>query len=188
MLTADYDTAYRNYLSSGTGPAPLAPTSQSLENDFSASLDPIKSISDTLVYHPANYKVLFGTLATPNLQGTFKAVRNPARITSDNDLQTRILSAINNFFSLENWNFGQTFNFAELSTYVLNSMTPDITNFIIVPKNPNLPFGSLFEIASQYNEILVSGATTNDIEIIDSITASQINAISPVITNTNAST
>ena len=114
-------------------------------------------------------------------------MRNSARITSDNDLKTRILSAINSFFSLDNWDFGQSFNFTELSTYVLNQMTPDILNFIIVPKNPNLPFGSLFEIACQFNEILVSGATTDDIEIIDSVTASQINAVSPVITNTNAS-
>lgn len=187
MLTADYDSSYRAYLSSGIGSPPLAPTSQSLENDYSATLDPIKSISDTLVYHPANYKILFGSLAPSNLQGTFKAVRNSTRITSDNDLKTRILAAINNFFSLDNWDFGQSFNFGELSTYVLNQMTPDILNFIIVPKNPNLPFGSLFEISCQFNEILVSGATTYDIDIIDAVTAAQINAVSPVITNTNAS-
>ena len=66
-------------------------------------------------------------------------------------------------------------------------MTPDITNFIIVPKNPNLPFGSLFEISCQSHEILISGATTTDIEIIDAVTAAQINATSPVITNTNVS-
>jgi hypothetical protein len=187
VLTADYDAAYRRYLTAGLGTAPLAPTSQSLENNFAATLDPIKSISDTIVYHPAKYKVLFGNLATPNLQGTFKAVRNSARITSDNDLKTRILASINSFFSLDNWEFGQSFNFTELSTYVLNQMTPDILNFIIVPKNSSLPFGSLFEIACQSNEILVSGATANDIEIIDAVTAAQINATSPVITNTNAS-
>jgi hypothetical protein len=66
-------------------------------------------------------------------------------------------------------------------------MTPDIVNFIIVPKNPDLPFGSLFEIACQSNEILVSGASANDVEIIDSVTASKINLLSPIITNTNAS-
>jgi hypothetical protein len=114
-------------------------------------------------------------------------VRNPARITSDNDLKTRILSAINSFFSLDNWEFGRSFNFTELSTYVLNQMTPDILNFIIVPKNSSLPFGSLFEISCQSNEILVSGTTANDIEIIDAVTAAQINSASPVITNTNAS-
>ena len=187
VLTTDYDTAFRYYLQTGSSTAPLAPTSQSLENNFSAALEPIKSISDTMVFHPANYKVLFGTQAVANLQATFKAVRNPARITSDNDLITRILVAINNFFRIDNWEFGQSFNFTELSTYVLNQMTPDILNFIIVPKNPNLPFGSLFEIACQPNELLISGATANDIEIIDAVTAAQINSVSPVITNTNAS-
>lgn len=187
VLTSEYDSSYRNYLTSLTGTEPLAPTSQSLENLFSAYLEPIKSISDTIVYHPANYKVLFGSQAAPNLQATFKAVRNPARISSDNDLKTRILAAINSFFTLDNWDFGQTFNFTELSTYVLNQLTPDILNFIIVPKNPNLPFGSLFEISCQSNEILVSGAKISDIEIIDTVTPNQINSSSPIINNTNAS-
>jgi hypothetical protein len=186
VLTSEYDSAFRGYLRSGSG-TPLPPTSQSLENIFSSKLEPIKSISDTLVFHPANYKILFGSLASTNLQGTFKAVRNPNRITSDNDLKTRIIAAINSFFNIDNWDFGQTFNFTELSTYVLNIMTPDIINFIIVPKNTNLPFGSLFEIACQSNEILVSGATADDIEIIDAVTASEIHSVSPVITNTNAS-
>ena len=183
VLTAAYDNSYRLWLASGTGTPPLAPTSQSLENDFSASLEPIKSISDSLVFHPANYKVLFGPQASSNLQATFKAVRNPARTNSDNDLITRILAAINDFFSLDKWEFGQSFNFTELSTYVLNIMTPDIVNFIIVPKNSNLPFGSLFEISCQPNEILISGTTPNDIEIIDAVTAAQINSVSPIITN-----
>jgi hypothetical protein len=185
VLTSGYDAAYRNFLMSQSTTAPMAPTSQSLENEFAADLEPIKSISDTLVYHPAKYKVLFGSQAVSNLQATFKAVRNPARITSDNDLKTRILEAINSFFSLDNWDFGQTFNFTELSTYVLNQLTPDVLNFIIVPKNTSMPFGSLFEITCQANEILISGTTTNDIEIIDSVTNSQINSSSPIITNTN---
>ena len=187
VLTAAYDASYRAWLQSGTGTQPLAPTSQSLENDFLAPLANIKSISDTLVFHPASYKVLFGSQAVSNLQATFKAVRNSARQTSDNDLKTRILAAINLFFSLDNWNFGQSFNFTELSTFVLNQMTPDIVNFVIVPKNTSLPFGSLFEIACQSNELLISGATASDIEIIDSVTAAQINSVSPIIVNTNAS-
>jgi hypothetical protein len=139
------------------------------------------------VFHPASYKVLFGNQASPNLQATFKAVRNSTRPNSDNDLITRILASINEYFSLDNWEFGQSFNFTELATFVLNQMTPDIVNFIIVPKNPDLPFGSLFEIACQSNEILISGTSASDIEIIDSVTAAEINSISPIITNTNAS-
>ena len=187
VLTSEYDTSFRNYLTYGVGTAPLTPTSSSLETNFSEYLDPIKSISDTLVYHPAAYQVLFGSNASANLQATFKAVRNSTRIVSDNDLKTRILYAINDFFNLDNWDFGQSFNFTELSTYVLNIVSPDILNFIIVPKNPDLPFGSLFEISCQSNEILISSATTDDIEIIDAVTAASINSLSPVISNTNGS-
>ena len=113
VLTSAYDSAFRNWLQTGTGIAPYPPTTQSLENNFSALLEPIKSISDSLVFHSANYKVLFGSNAVSNLQGTFKAVRNSARQTSDNDLITRILASINEFFSLDNWDFGQSFNFTD---------------------------------------------------------------------------
>lgn len=180
MLTKSYDTAFRNWLSENTGNEPLPPTSQALSLAYSTSLEPIKTISDELIFHPANYKVLFGSKATPSLQAIFKATRNPSRYVSDNELRTRILSAINSFFNIENWDFGQTFYFSELSTYVMNSMTPDITNFVIVPKQNNF-FGSLFEIKCQANEILVSGANALDIEIIDSITTSEIKALGAVV-------
>lgn len=187
VLTSAYDSAYRLWLGTGSGVAPLAPTSQSLENDFSEALEPIKSISDTLVYHPASYKVLFGSLADSSLRATFKAVRNPSRTTSDNDLKTRILSAINSYFTIDKFEFGESFYFSELSTYVMNSLTPDIVNFIIVPKNSNIPFGSLYEISCQTSEIFISGATADDIEIIDSVTAAEINSVSPLISSTIAS-
>jgi len=185
ILTNSYDSAFRSYLSGATATLPLAPTSSSLEENFANALEPIKSISDTIVYRPASYKVLFGSKADPNLQATFKAVSNPGVVTSTNDLTTRILAAINSFFSIDNWTFGQSFNFGELATYVLNTMTPDIVNFVIVPKNASLPFGSLYEISCQSNEILISGAQATDIEIIDALTAASINSTSPIITNTN---
>jgi hypothetical protein len=162
----------------------LPPTSSSLEENYSSTLEQIKSISDELVYQPVKYKVLFGTKASKNLQATFKAVRNTTRSTTDNELKTKILSAIENFFTLENWEFGQTFYFSELSTYIMNSLTPDITNFIIVPKT-DIPFGSLYEIASQNNEIFINGATIEDIEIIDAITANQIKTANNIVNSTS---
>jgi hypothetical protein len=183
MLTSTYDTLYRNWLTTGAGAAPIAPTTNSLEESYSPLLEPIKSISDTLIYHPAKYKVLFGPTATLNLQATFKAVKNSSSSMSDNQIKTAILSAINQFFAIENWEFGQSFNFGELSTYVMNIMTPDIVNFVLVPKS-NIVFGSLFEVASQSDEIFISGATISDIEVIDSLTASQINTTASIVINT----
>lgn len=175
LLTKTYDSEYRFWLTSQTGDEPLPPTSQSLEENYSASLEPIKSISDEIVYHPAKYKVLFGNKAPLPLQAVFKAVRSPDKIVSVTDVQTRILTAIEDFFKIENWNFGQTFNFGELATYVMNIMTPDITNFVIVPKMDN-EFGSLYQITCQKDEIFVNGATINDIQIIDGITSSDLKA------------
>lgn len=182
LLSKNYDIAYRNWLLSRTSAEPLAPTTESLESNYKASLDPIKTISDELVYHPARYKVLFGDLAAPSLQATFKAVQNPSSTASPTNLQSRILSAINDFFAIENWDFGQTFNFSELNTYVMNIMTPDIINFIIVPKSSTSNFGSLFQISCQSNEIFINGATVNDIQIINSLTASEMNSTS-IVTN-----
>jgi hypothetical protein len=180
LLSKSYDLEYRNWLLSGTGNEPLPPTTQSLENNYSSTLEPIKSISDEIIYHPAKYKVLFGNQAPLPLQATFKAVQSASSTASITSLQTRILSAINDFFAIDNWDFGQTFNFGELVAYVMNIMTPDITNFVIVPKSSNSGFGSLFQITCQSNEIFVSGATVNDIQIINSLTASELNSTSIV--------
>ena len=178
LLSQSYDTAYRNWLMSGTGSEPLTPTTQSLENNYSSYLEPIKSVSDEIVYHPAKYKVLFGSTAPAQLQAIFKAVQSPTSTASTTNLQSRILSAINDFFAIENWDFGQTFNFGELVTYVMNIMSPDINNFVIVPKISNSNFGSLFQITCQSNEIFINGATVSDIQILTSLTASELNATS----------
>jgi len=176
LLSQTYDQLYRNWLSGGNGNEPLPPTSQELDINYSIALELIKSISDSIVYHPARYKVLFGAKAPMALQATFKAVQLANSTLSPTGLRTRILTAINDFFAIENWDFGQTFNFGELTAYVMNVMTPDITNFVIVPKSQNSSFGSLFQITCQSNEIFVNGATVSDIQIINSLTATELNA------------
>jgi hypothetical protein len=182
ILTADYDTAFRNWLISGSGVAPRLPTSASLESNYSGSLEPVKSISDQIVYQPVTYRVLFGPAADTSLQAIFKAVQSPASTASANSIVSRILDAINAFFALENWDFGQSFHFSELSTYVMNLMTPDITNFIIVPLRSNNGFGSLYEVACQSNEIFISGAKASNIQVISAITASQLNSTQSITT------
>lgn len=182
VLTVNYDAEFRSWLAGYTSSEPLAPTSQSLEQTYGENLKLIKAISDEIVFHPVKYKILFGDNADINLRAKFKAVKKPDSTVTDNDLKTRILTAINNFFALENWEFGQSFYFSELSTYVMNNLTPDITNFIIVPKG-DFPFGSYFEVACQSNEIFVNGAIISDIEIIDAVTASQLKTSSSIVTS-----
>ena len=43
---------------------------------YAGTLNPQKSLSDQIIYHPVKYKILFGTNADEELQATFKVVKN----------------------------------------------------------------------------------------------------------------
>ena len=164
---------------------PLAPSSDQLFQNYGTELNSIKSISDEIIYHPAKYKVLFGDKATDDLQAKLKIVKNPDVVINDNDIKSRVISAVNQFFALENWDFGERFYFSELSAYVMNQLAPDLVTFVVVPKQTTQSFGSLFEVKSEADEIFISGATVNDIDIIDAITASRLKADGAVVTSSN---
>lgn len=174
VLTKQYDTLYRQWISGAITEQPLPPSTDQLYTMMASDLNKIKSTSDEIVYHPVKFKVLFGQKATRDVRATFKVVKNSELVVSDNDVKSRVLSAINAFFSLENWDFGDKFYFSELNTYVMNRLSPYIVNFVIVPTLSDLTFGSLYEISAEKDQIFINGATIDDIEIITSITASQI--------------
>lgn len=176
ILTKQYDIEFRKWLSGTIENEPLPPSSDSLSLLLSPSLNEIKAMSDEIIYHPVKYKILFGSKASINLRAIFKLVKNPEQTISDNDIKSRVLVTINEFFSLDNWDFGDSFYFSELVAYIMNRTSPYLVNILIVPRNPELSFGSLFEIKAENNQIFINGATSEDIEIIDSITASSIMA------------
>ena len=175
LLSRSYDTSFRNYLA-GVAVEPDLPTSDDLRINYGSTLSAIKSISDEIIYHPVKYKVLFGTESEPKLQAKFKVVKNPEQSINDNDLKVRIINAIDEFFDINNWDFGDRFYLSELVTYVINSVSPDVSNLIIVPRQSTQVFGSLFEIQSRADEIFVSGASVDDVEIVNAINASEIGA------------
>jgi hypothetical protein len=177
VLTKSYDTLFRQWLDGSTVVKPLPPSSAELYNLIAPKLNLIKSISDEIVYHPVTYKLLFGTSATIDLQASFKITKSLNSVVSENDIKSRAITAINQFFTLDNWNFGDIFYFTELSTYVMTQLAPDITNFIIVPRQDGSYFGSLFEIKCPSDQIFISSATVDDIEIITGITSGNIKSV-----------
>ena len=127
--------------------------------------------------------MLFGQTADSDLQAKFKIVKNPDIVINDNEVKTRVIAAINEFFALENWEFGDTFYFTELSTYVMQQLTPNVVTFVIVPNQVSSTFGSLFEIKSESDEIFISSATVADVELIDNVTATRLRSSGSIVTN-----
>ena len=136
-----------------------------------------------MVYHSAKYRVLFGNTAEENLQATFKIVKNPDLVIDNNQIKSNFVSKINQYFALENWDFGEIFYFTELSAFIMQELAPSLVTIILVPKQTAQSFGSLYEIKSETDEIFISGATVENVEIIDAVTASRIRASGQVVTS-----
>jgi len=187
MLERTYDINFRNWLSEG-GTRPTPSTSDQLRISYGSKLNPVKSLSDQIIYRPVKYKILFGTNANEELQSTFKVVKNPETNVSNAIIKTKVIQAINRFFALENWNFGDTFYFTELAAYIHNQLAPDLLTVVIVPNQSGQGFGSLFQISSASDEIFISGATVDDVTIIDALGANQLEASGTVVTSTTSIT
>ena len=187
LLERTYDNLYRIWLQDG-GTKPTSSTQDQLRISYAGILNPLKSLSDQIIYHPVKYKILFGTSAEEQLQATFKVVKNPKTNVSDAVIKTRIISAINDFFALDNWDFGDPFYFTELAAFIHNQLAPDLLTVVIVPNQSGQTFGSLFQINSAADEIFISGATVDDVSIITALGANQLAASGTVVTSSSTST
>ena len=176
LLTRAYSDDYTAYVTDTTGTLtePVAPTSDELRTEFS-SIENLKTISDSLIYNAAVFKPLFGNKADPALRATFKVVKNPSVNISDNEVKSLVVSAINAYFDTINWDFGESFYFSELSAYLHSELTPNVSSIIIVPTASSGSFGTLYQINAEPNEILISSATVDNVQIISAITAGQLN-------------
>lgn len=176
ILTQSYENAYRAWIqdTSGTIVEPSTPTNEELSSQY-GSLGSQKTVSDTIVFNSAKFKPVFGNKAPLSLQAIFKVVKNPNMNISDNDIKTNVISAINTFFDINNWDFGETFYFSELSAYLHTQLSPSIASIIIVPTSSDISFGNMYQINAEPNEIIISAATVDNVEIISDITSSVLN-------------
>jgi len=189
VITKSYDQSLRTWLRQGqNGTKPLPPTINDLETSYGSSLNQLKSISDEIIFNPGEYKLLFGPGADSNLQATFKIVKNPNTNSSDNQLKSSVIEAVNLYFSLGLWDFSDTFYFSELAAFIHNQLSPNVLSIVIVPAASTSSYGSLYQINSQDNEILISSATVDNVEIISSITAEKLKASGTVVTSTDTTT
>ena len=77
---------------------------------------------------------------------------------------------MNTYFDINNWNFGDTFYFSELSAYLHDQVGELVSSVVLVPNDPTMSFGDLYEIKSSPYEIFVNGATASNIVVIAALT------------------
>jgi len=164
VLTTSYYTNVLQWQARQIGTFPLEPTSDELSSEF-ASLDSYKTASDTLVYRSAKFKLLFGSSAEAVCQAKFKVIKLSDQI-SDNELKAKVINAINIYFAVTNWEFGESFYFTELSSYIHQQLGSSIGSIVILPKNSTGKFGEMFQVKAEPNELFISTATVSDIEIV----------------------
>jgi hypothetical protein len=176
LLTKNYDTDYRAWLADTTGKVsrPAQATSEELRLEFE-DLENYKMISDTIIFNNVRFKPLFGSKADIEFQAKFKIVKSEGTMLSDTEIKLRAVTALNNYFSNENWDFGETFYYTELSAYMHKILAGAVSSVVLVPKDSSKTFGSLFQVNAEPDQIFVNAATVNDIEIIAALTPKQLN-------------
>ena len=175
LLTQAYYTQYINWIRDTTGTViePTPPSISELSANYS-DINEYKMLSDSVIFNSAKFKPLFGIKAAPQLRATIKVIKTSTTTASDSEIRTAVLSAMNTYFSIDNWSFGDTFYFSELSAYLHNEVGNYISSAVLVPNDPNLSFGDLYEIRSAPYEIFVNAAQATDILVISALTPSEL--------------
>lgn len=172
LVTNTYYTNYINYIKDTTAKVtlPVQPTIDELSLAYN-SLNQFKMLSDDLVFNSVTFKPLFGAKAPTELQGTIKVIKQPKVVVSIGEIKSRVVASLNEYFTIDKWDFGDVFYFSELSAYLHEELGDIVSSVVIVPTDPTKVFGDLYEIRSAPNEIFVNAATTQDIEVIDALTS-----------------
>lgn len=175
LVTQSYYNEYQNWIqdTTNTVPKPAVPTINELQQAY-GRIDDYKMLTDSVIMNSVRFVPLFGSKASEQLRGTIKVIPSPNTNASNSEIRSAVLSAMNSYFNINNWNFGDTFYFSELSAYLHAQLGDLASSIVLVPNDPTMSFGDLYEIKSAPFEIFVNGATANDVVVIAALTPAQL--------------
>tara|TARA_R110000868_G_scaffold181917_1_gene422861 strand:- start:117 stop:1199 length:1083 start_codon:yes stop_codon:yes gene_type:complete len=171
VVTQAYYTAYQNWIKDTTNTVvkPSQPTLNELNTAYSKVQD-YKMLSDSVILNSVTFKPLFGEKADASLRATIKVIKSSTTNASESEIRSAVLTAMDRYFSLNFWDFGDTFFFSELSAYLHEQTDELISSAVLVSNDPEKLFGDLYEIKCRPYEIFVNAATTNDVVVVAALT------------------
>lgn len=152
---------------------PRYPTIKELSSQFS-ELTEKNMVSDEIIFRPAKFKILFGNNARREFQASFKVVKIPNAEISDNEIKTAVVQAIEEYFDISVWNFGERFYYTELAAYIHAKLAAKIATVVIVPDKEDAKFGEMFQVKAESNELFLSTASVDNVEIVNDLTQSNM--------------
>jgi len=188
VLLASYNILFRNWAlyDAREETKPNPPTISEL-NDMFESLNTKKAISDQVVYRPVKYKILFGDLASGELQAKFNVTKTSNSTLSDTEIKQKVINLITAYFNIDNWDFGENFYFTEMAAYIHNNMIGEISQITISSVANSTDETALFEITSSSDELFLPVVKSNNINVTSSV-SSNLTTIGENTGITNVST
>lgn len=168
IIQRGYYLTNRLWLSNRIDYTPERPTSQQLRSDYKNLLDS-KMISDTIILHPGKIKAIIGNKASPELRATIKLVRPEYKSLTNNQIKAKVVDLVNEYFEIDKWEFGETFYFSELASYIHSKLSSEIDSIVFVPNSLNQSYGDLQQIFAKEDEIIQPNISVNDVEIVESL-------------------
>jgi len=175
VLSADYVRKVNEWIANDFTPTtpPTAPNNFELAKIMN-SIEPKGSIADHIAYIPVQFKYLFGSYAEVENQAIFKVIKRLGVGYTDSEIKTAVSTKVNEYFAINNWDFGAIFYFSELAAFLHKELGDYISSIVITPKYSGSKFEDLLSISCELNEIFMAVTTSNDVKIITQLAQSEL--------------
>ena len=174
VLSSDYVRKVNEWVANDFLTAtPIAPNNFELAKIMN-SIEPKGAIADHIAYIPVQFKYLFGSYASNENQAIFKVIKRLGVGYTDSEIKTEVSAKVNEYFAINNWDFGATFYFSELAAFLHKELGDYISSVIITPKYSTNKFEDLLSISCALNEIFMAVTTSSDVKIITQLAQSEL--------------
>jgi hypothetical protein len=179
VLSTDYVRKVNEWIANDFTPStpPTAPNNFELAKIMN-SIEPKGAMADHIAYIPVQFKYLFGSYAEDENKAVFKVIKKLGVGYTDSEIKTAVSTKVNEYFAINNWDFGATFYFSELAAYLHKELGDYISSVVIVPKfsssGTTTEFTTLLSISCALNEIFMAVTTSNDVKIITQLAQSEL--------------
>jgi hypothetical protein len=173
VVTKQYFTDFTRWLQGLGTIKPSLPSVLQLSTAYSKYMQKAM-MSDELIMRPGKFKILFGPKSEPTLRATIQIVIASGQQVAKDVVKQEIVTLTRQYFDISNVEFGDTFYFSNLSSFLHSSSKYSLGSVLLVPLYPGYQFGDLYELTAAPDEIFVADISLSDIQVVDQLTSTNI--------------